>query len=230
MVFMMASSLYADKGKVRIASDKQGAYIYVDGKKKAMTGEGFTSILLEEGDHVIKVVKEGNKYYQGYAKKSVFVGAETSVKINLKLNKLEPTPSYREVLQQKDIPKFQRWKRSGNVVKDTKLGLIWQDNLEVKTVQRSWKEAKRYCQNLSLAGFTDWRLPSYDELLTIVDYDRYRPAIMPSFNNVAYDFYWSSSKDISDTKYNHIVHFVDGFTYVAKISKSTSFVRCVRGR
>lgn len=52
-----ATLLYAGKGKVRVASDVQGAYIYVDGKKKEMTGERFTSILLEEGEHNIKVEK-----------------------------------------------------------------------------------------------------------------------------------------------------------------------------
>ena len=56
----MVTSLYAGKGKIRVSSKPSGAYIYVDGKKKAMTGEGFTSILLEEGEHIIKVEKEGD--------------------------------------------------------------------------------------------------------------------------------------------------------------------------
>ena len=53
----MSTSLYAGQGKLRVSSEPSGAYVYVDGKKKAMTGEGFTSILLEEGDHNIKVSK-----------------------------------------------------------------------------------------------------------------------------------------------------------------------------
>lgn len=228
-LLLVTSSLFAGQGKVRISCEYKGAYIYVDGKKKAMTGEGFTNILLNEGDHVIKVTKAKTKQYQKYAKKSVFVGAETSVKISLKLNKWEPTPSYRKILRQKDIPKFRRWKRSGSVVKDTKLGLMWQDNHSAKTTEKTWSSAKKYCRNLSLAGYSDWRLPNYNELLTIVDYDRFKPAIMPSFKNVASEYYWSSSENVSDAKYAWLVLFGDGYT--GNSSKSDEdFVRCVRGR
>jgi len=228
-LLLATSFLFAGQGKVRVSCDEKGAYIYVDGKKKAMTGEGFTNILLNEGDHVIKVAKEQTKQYQKYAQKSIFVGAETSVKISLKLNKWEPTPSYIKILQQKDIPKFRRWKRSGSVVKDTKLDLMWQDNHEAKTTEKTWKNAKRYCRNLSLAGYSDWRLPSYNELLTIVDYDRYKSAIMPSFKNATSKGYWSSSENVSDAKYAWRVYFDVGYAY--NFSESNEyFVRCVRGR
>ena len=229
-LLLATSFLFAGQGKVRVSCDEKGAYIYVDGKKKAMTGEGFTNILLNEGDHVIKVAKAKTKQYQKYTQKSIFVGAETSVKISLNLNEWEPTPSYRKILRQKDIPKFRRWKRSGSVVKDTKLGLMWQDNREAKTTKKTWKNAKRYCRNLSLAGYSDWRLPSYNELLTIVDYDRYDPAIIPLFTNVtSNNGYWSSSECVPVAKYAWQVYFYNG--YANDDSKSNEyFVRCVRGR
>jgi len=228
-LLFMVSSLFAGQGKVRISCDEKEAYIYVDGKKKAMTGEGFTNILLEEGDHVIKVAKPKSEQYQKYVQKSIFVGGETSVKITLKLNKWEPTASYRRVLAEKDIPKFQRFKRSGRVVKDTHLGLMWQDDRSAKTTQKTWSDAKTYCYNLSLAGYSDWRLPSYTELLSIVDYDRYKPAIMPSFQNVTSEGYWSSSENVSVAKYAWEVYFNVGDTYDGSESVE-SFVRCVRGR
>ena len=84
-LLLATGSLYAGKGKIRVAADQEGAYIYVDGKKKAMTGEGFTSILLEEGEHTIKVVKPKDKYMGYVAEKKVFVGEDTSTKISLKL-------------------------------------------------------------------------------------------------------------------------------------------------
>ena len=85
VLLLAVSSLYAGKGKIRVASDHQGAYVYVDGKKKAMTGEGFSSILLEEGEYTIKVVKSKNKYMGYLAEKKVFVGEDTSVKLSFKL-------------------------------------------------------------------------------------------------------------------------------------------------
>ena len=130
----------------------------------------------------------------------------------------------------KDASKLLRWQREGEVVTDTKLGLTWQDNSAVKNTKKRWKVAKKYCQNLSIEGYSDWRLPSYDELLTIVDYDKYNPAIMPSFKNVSTsDLYWSSSVYVSDSQYAWIVLFKDGYTDYFYLTNEY-YVRCVRGR
>jgi WD40 repeat protein len=53
-----------------------------------MVGEGYTSILLEEGEYTIKVQKnssDGKWIYK--ASKKVFVGGDTSTKINFELIK-----------------------------------------------------------------------------------------------------------------------------------------------
>jgi len=222
-----ATLLYAGKGKVRVASDVQGAYIYVDGKKKAMTGEGFTSILLEEGDYTLKVAKPIDAKYEYAQSKKVFVGEDTSTKISFKLTQ-KLTAKGKALQAKADASKLARWKKQGDVVIDIKLGLMWQDNSAAKSIKKNWKGAKKYCKNLSLVGHSNWRLPSYDELLTIVDYDRFDPAIMPSFKNVASSSYWSSSQDVSDAKYAWYVDFENGST--VNYSKSNEYyVRCVRG-
>lgn len=50
---------------------------------------------------------------------------------------------------------------------DPSTGLMWtaKDNGNDIT----WSKAMKYCQNLSLAGYSDWRLPTIDELQTIYD-------------------------------------------------------------
>jgi len=229
LLLASATLLYAGKGKIRVASDVQGAYIYVDGKKKAMTGEGFTSILLEEGEYTLKVAKPIDDKYEYAQSKKVFVGEDTSTKISFKL--AQTLTAKGKALQAKeDASKLERWQKQGDVVVDTKLGLMWQDNSATKSTKKKWKNAKKYCKNLSLSGYSDWYLPNYDELLSIVDYDRYDPAIMPSFKNVnTSDNYWSSSVVVSSTKYAWIVYFKDGRTN--RNGKTyENYVRCVRGR
>ena len=48
------------------------------------------------------------------------------------------------------------------VVIDTSTGLVWasKDNGE----DINWKDAKRYCENYRGGGYTDWRLPTQNEL------------------------------------------------------------------
>lgn len=64
-------------------------------------------------------------------------------------------------------------------VSDGLTGLTWQQADD--GVARTWGEALRTCDGLSLGGHDDWRLPNVKELQSIVDYGRPQPAIDPVF-------------------------------------------------
>jgi hypothetical protein len=51
---------------------------------------------------------------------------------------------------------------------DPATGLMWtkQDN---GSAMNYWNDAKNYCTNLKLGGYSNWRLPSFDELQSIYD-------------------------------------------------------------
>jgi len=51
------------------------------------------------------------------------------------------------------------------VVKDRKTGLMWQRN---NGKGFTWNGAKSYAWDLKLGGFLDWRLPTIDELKTLI--------------------------------------------------------------
>lgn len=90
-------------------------------------------------------------------------------------------------------------------ITDLATGLMWQQADDGST--RNWEDALRYCQDLSLSGYSDWRLPNAKELHSIVDYTRCpdatdSPAIDPLFSCSTrenpdgvsdYGYYWSSS-------------------------------------
>jgi hypothetical protein len=121
-----------------------------------------------------------------------------------------------------------RWQRSSDIVTDTKLQLLWQDDHAAKMTKKSWTDANQYCQSISLGGYSDWRLPSYGELKSIVDHDRHNTAVQSSFQNVHNsDNYWSSTNYNSDEKLAWAVNFYYGYTlYDSK--RETYCVRCVR--
>ena len=62
------------------------------------------------------------------------------------------------------------FKAERDTVPDRATGLVWQLADSGRTM--NWQGALAYCENLELAGRSDWRLPSAKELQSIVDYAR----------------------------------------------------------
>lgn len=112
-------------------------------------------------------------------------------------------------------------------VTDSVTGLMWQQGDD--GVTRMWQDALSYCESLSLAGHTDWRLPDINELRSIVDHAKYSPAIDTTFfPNAHSSDYWAATTYANNTSYAWVVLLNDG--YVNNNLKSfTSYMRCVRG-
>jgi len=117
--------------------------------------------------------------------------------------------------------------RSGYVVVDSSSSLEWQDN--TTPVKKSWKGAIDYCENLSLGGKNDWRLPNINELLSIVDDSKYNPAINSSFINFTSSYYWSSTTIANNSSHAWNIDFNYGTVSHYYYKKTNKFyVRCVR--
>lgn len=56
---------------------------------------------------------------------------------------------------------------------DPSTGLMWAGQDNGKDV--NWRTATKYCRDLRLAGYSDWRLATIDELAAIYDYDAHAP-------------------------------------------------------
>lgn len=106
-------------------------------------------------------------------------------------------------------------------------GLMWQDDKSNKELKMNVLEATRYCRNLVHASKKDWRLPEYNELIKLVNYFRYEPAVQDEIEHISADRYWSISNDITDYSATWYVDFKYGETGVA-IRTNRYNVRCVR--
>jgi hypothetical protein len=113
------------------------------------------------------------------------------------------------------------------VVVDNVTQLMWQDNADANTITKGWTDAVAYCEDLTLGGYSDWRLPSIEELRSIIDIGRYDPAINPVFQNVVSHGYWSSSTFVGGTSGAWGVGFGYGDDYWGGKSHSL-YVCCVR--
>lgn len=117
-----------------------------------------------------------------------------------------------------------------STVTDTSTGLMWQQTNAESTM--TWESAISYCEDLSLGGYTDWRLPNRKELRSIVDYNVYQPAIdtmyFPNTLWLAGTNYWSSSATAGTADSSWSIYFAGGNDNF--ISKSHAYaVRAVRG-
>ncbi len=94
-------------------------------------------------------------------------------------------------------------------VTDTKTGLMWQQS---GGGRMTWENAITYCEELHFAYKNDWRLPSKNELQSIIDYNKYEPAVDATIDctNASY---WTSTSYARNNIYAWSVSLRSGFIH-----------------
>jgi hypothetical protein len=111
-------------------------------------------------------------------------------------------------------------------VTDNLTGLMWQQAVSATTY--TWAQAIAHCPTLTLAGHSDWRLPSVIELASIVDLGQSDPSINGTyFPSTPANVFGSSSPWAGSPSYAWGVYFNYGYTVSPDVSYMLN-VRCVR--
>ncbi len=140
---------------------------------------------------------------------------------------------------------------SDGTVTDLNTGLMWQKTPPAEHF--SWNEAVNYAENLQLAGYDDWRMPTIKELYSLVAFYGNIRTMTPYINTDYFDFeypdtsrgyriidaqYWSSNKYVGTTmrgdKSAFGFNFADGRikaypTGQKRGPTKRNYIRCVRG-
>jgi len=128
----------------------------------------------------------------------------------------------------------------GEVAVDERMGLMWDRAFQDATPD-SWQDpqpavaaATAYCEQLELAGFDDWRMPTRLELHSMVTHDRCRPAVDEEvFPDTPGEFrspFWSSTSHFQGAQglYQYAIGFhLGSITYDGDVT-SPVHARCVR--
>ena len=117
----------------------------------------------------------------------------------------------------------------GEAVLDWETGLVWEKS--PGTTARTWSAAVDYAYNKTVGGRKGWRLPTVEELASLVDTSVSGSPKLPSghpFTNVQSGFYWSTTTFVGNTSNAWYVDLSSGV--VDFYGKSYDrYVWCVRG-
>jgi len=148
----------------------------------------------------------------------------------------------------KNLPSDSRFKIlsefADSAVRDNNTGLVW--DREPSPEKVTWKEAKTNCLNMAAGGVWGWRLPSINEIMTLVDRRGKpgRPVMLPEghpFNlptNGDNYTYWSATADYNPASKSvfWLVHLSIGKAILATAAQEDAppphvkyFYWCVRG-
>jgi hypothetical protein len=117
---------------------------------------------------------------------------------------------------------------NSEAVLDRETGLVWEQSPDTST--ENWGNASYHCLNLAKGGKKGWRLPTVDELTSLVDPTQSNPALPAGhpFSDVQSSDYWSATTNANNATNVWAANFNDG--NVDNNDKSnTHYVWCVRG-
>jgi len=120
-----------------------------------------------------------------------------------------------------------------DVVIDRATGLMWAADGNKAGCNNygilAWEAAIIYAEALTFAGFSDWRVPNIIELITILNYTSYNPAINETlFPNTHASKFSTSTTYISTTANSWSVSFLNGYIYHYPKTDELR-LRCIRG-
>lgn len=101
-----------------------------------------------------------------------------------------------------------------DLVLDKETGLIWTRNANLAGESLTWKDAIAYCRDMvRLGNRKGWRIPTVEELTSLVDLSQRIPALPPGhpFINVQPHYYcWSGANYDSPREFTWYVNFYNG--------------------
>ena len=248
VVLLFAASLiwvvhpaWAANGLLKITADSSGWTIFIDGQAKGVTveeSERPLSLELAEGAHVLLAVRRFENSELRHEGPDVFVSRGLVQAVHLNLAQIENKLAKDN--EEKRRARLQEELLAKGVVSQGRfmlmrcpLGQAWSGHACTGTANRyTWQQAMALSQ--SYAGYSDWRLPTREELLIIRyckavgGYQTYSSGklhtncadmrLLSSFDqknlfNTSDSWFWSASTVADYAGYAWVIHFDNGYDY-----------------
>jgi len=168
---------------------------------------------------------------KGYQSKYGLVDLRSDHNISVKLQAIGTTPlTFRKVTAFYWKQAIWSGKRSyennsPHTVRDKLTNLIWQKRASKDPMNHYY--ASKYCKDLIIDSYDDWRLPTYKELYYLADRKYYAPAINRNYFQEKGHWYWSSTEHAKYKNQFWYVRFDEGSDLYDDKSR-VNHARCVR--
>jgi len=232
---------WAANGLLKVTADSSGWKIFVDGQAKGITpeeSERSLDIELSEGAHVLTATRVFENMELRHDVADVFVTRGIIQTMHLKLAQIEnKLVKEREdklrIQQQAELLAKGLVSQGQLILMRCSMGQVWTGTSCTGSANRySWKQAMELKQ--SFAGFSDWRLPTREELLIIRyckavgGYQTYSSGklhtncadirLLSDFDqkklfNTSDGWFWSASTVADYSGYAWVIHFDNGHDY-----------------
>ncbi len=182
-----ASRVASEPGVLQIATEPGAAELHVDGQHYGRTPAepGQTlDVKLAPGRHVVEARKPADEYSEWVGRHEQVVGDEPLPVLVMKLERRltpageEARGAERERLEAREQALVAAFEADGAVVTDTRTGLIWMrcsvgqtwtDGACTGEAEKlSWNQAMERAGGYEWAGQRGWRMPTLEELHTLV--------------------------------------------------------------
>ncbi len=241
-IFRASSGLWAVRGFTRV-------YFGVSGDQPMpgdYTGNGRTDIAIRRASSGLWAVRGVTRAYFGGLSDIPIPAGRVARDGLLKTGQTAICRTGDDGDHQKGIAfSYQTADPAGNgeiVTIDNVTGLMWASDGNGKGCNwgnefDNWITAVDWGDVLNFAGYNDWRLPNIRELLSLVNYSKFNPALDRAYfpNTVREGFYWSSTGYVNDCDFDDVwvIEFSEG---TAQIHENVvgglmfgHYVRAVRG-
>jgi hypothetical protein len=122
-------------------------------------------------------------------------------------------------------------------ITDIKTDLTWVKNPHTDLPEKfknimKWQDAIDSCKELNFVGHKDWRLPTVEELISIIDWEAGTKSDRTTINikffpDTKTSWYWTITPCPWDADYARIVNFYNGYVYDSD-KDNYNYVRPVR--
>jgi len=76
------------------------------------------------------------------------------------------------------------------IILDTTTNIVW---LDKDIGKKSFKDAISACDEINIGSYESWRVPSYNELISIINYEKSGLKVDDKFTEFKADGYWTST-------------------------------------